>query len=736
MKFAKIFKVFSKGAKAASKSKGKKGKVGGIEFPHGVRVGVFGHANSGKTVYYTVLNEECKIAKDLQISVTDNATAGEFLNNYRALWGLGTSGDSGTVVDYRGDKNFPDPTKVGRVLQFTAILNRSKKVPVVSYDYGGNAVSITKRDEQSETVMEFMSGCDGILFFFDPKILGAEIEVQSHVASFVNMLEQIAPLNARMPIPIALVINKADVLPGFSGESQTVLISPEEEKYLAEDFEIFLEKILNSNKISSNVQWAGSVRNVLVKLREFLRVVIGRTLNFHIFFTSNTGNPPTKIGADIGRSVYTPPQKIRPSGVKEPFYWLLSNIVRNRRISALRRVTKMVTILSIIWIILYSLPFVYHFHYLLKQPYRVEDNILKNHNNDIKGTTAKERNTIKNEYSEYKNKWLIKNIFPNFQTPAERIYSTYHNFDLGKSVGKLDNLIFDFAAIVKDSTRWPVRVANTDSLILRDFHNKLVADLTELHVGEEDSDLFLRSDRSLKYWDLFSQYIASKQDTAMVAAISEQIKFDAEYGQKLSPSEKTLRGELEKLAVAKKTIVAQKVVSQEGLTEYENIKERINNSAGNPTFLLGTAVDLLKDVKSKLSSSNSKEIEAINAYIKDAEKWDKKRTYTYKLVTIPDNGHLHIEVTPNGQNPSWNNPDQQIQSKEYSLEWKIGDDIHIAFDELKHLCQLGKAPSDTRVFQDKYSLFEIEGDITFTNIQKTIKISFSPGLKEGLPKLK
>ncbi|MEW5994356.1 MAG: hypothetical protein AB1744_08160, partial [Candidatus Zixiibacteriota bacterium] len=178
MKAGKIFKFFRKGAKAADKRRKAKGVApkGGFEWPSGVRIGVFGHFNAGKTVYFTVLNEECKVARDLQISVTDNLTAGEFLTNYRKIWGLGTATDVGTVVDLREDRKFPDPTGGDKILQFNAILDRTKKMPVVTYDYPGKAVSISEHDELSDKVIDFMAGCNGLLLFYDPKMLGAELE--------------------------------------------------------------------------------------------------------------------------------------------------------------------------------------------------------------------------------------------------------------------------------------------------------------------------------------------------------------------------------------------------------------------------------------------------------------------------------------------------------------------------------------------------------------------------------
>jgi len=91
-------------------------------------------------------------------------------------------------------------------------------------------------------------------------------------------------------------------------------------------FEIFLERVLAGRKVDSNANWAGSVRSVLVRLKDFLQVVLRRTLDFQIFFVSCTGAPPEKIGTDIGRSLYAPPPKMQPIGVKEPFYWLLNSM--------------------------------------------------------------------------------------------------------------------------------------------------------------------------------------------------------------------------------------------------------------------------------------------------------------------------------------------------------------------------------------------------------------------------
>jgi len=736
MGLAKIFKFAKKGGKAAAKHKGKKGEAGGgMSWPGGTRIGIFGHDNSGKTVYYTVLNEECKIAKDLQISVTDNATAGEFLSNYRSIWGLGSTGEAGTMVDFKGEQQFPDATKTDKVLQFTAVLNRRKKIPVVTYDYNGKSVSISEHSEMSDKVLDFMAGSDGLLFFYDPKKLGAELQTQAHVASFVNMLERLAPLNKRLPIPVALVINKADILPGFS-ENQSVLISGEEEHFIAEDFELFVEKVLNSNRISSNSEWAGSVRSVLVKLREFLRIVVGRTLDFQIFFVSNTGSTPEKIGTDVGKSIYAPPPQIRPIGVREPFYWLLSSIVRNKKIAVFRKLARWAMMASVIWMIFYSLPFLYHFKYLMPKPLHVEQKVLKVYDGNHFSTTESERRAIIREYRNYEDRWIVKKIYPDFRLPAKKIREIYSDFNVGKAIGRLDKLILGFSRLVKDSTVWPRINPSNDSLILHADHEKLLAGLDELHAGDETSTLFQRSDRTLLYWDLFTKYIASRNDTTVAVAIMDQVKFDRDNNSRdLSGAEKSLGDALNGIAKFKKKTVAKKVDSKKGVEEYESLKERIDNST-EPAFLLGKAVSDLKKIRGKLDpSTDGDQIAAIDKYLKDAKKWTKKRRYVYKIESIPDMGHIHVEVTPAGDSPFWPLETQFLEGDEYALEWKIGEDVHIAIDELKHKCQWGKMPSDKTVLKGKYSLFDMDRPILFNNISKTIILSFKPSLKDQLPKL-
>jgi GTPase SAR1 family protein len=732
MNFGKIFKIFKKAGKAGSKDKGKKGEAG-FNWPSGMRIGIYGHANSGKTVYFTVLNEECKISRELQISITDNATAGEFLSNYRTLWGLGTAAGAGTVVDFKGDKKFPSPTIGDLTLQFNAIVDKRKKIPIVSYDYNGRAVLITERMELGEKVNDFFMACDGILFFYDAKILGAELQSQEHVASFVSMLERMVPLNKRLPVPIGLVVTKADILPGFTGEGKTILINPEDENFLSEDFEIFLEKVLSSNKVASDTIWAGTVRNILIRLKDFLKIVTGRTLNFQIFFVSNTGNAPEKIGTDIGRSLYSPPAKIQPSGVKEPFYWLLKSILRNRRISRFRTVAKVVTALSLIWIILYSLPHLYHFKFLYSRTVAVEDAILETHHGNIYNTSDAEREKIIRAYNKYERAMTVRWVFPAFQTPATRIRSGYSSVNMASAVDNLNRIIRDFTGIVRDTLQWPVLRSSDSSLIQTEKHLKLDEELNGYHQGDEQSVLYTRSGRALAYWNMFKESISKPNDTTIWNLIVEQIEQDKNlYGKEQSNEEV----ELGKALKEKRKKQVQVVVAQKTSAELGDLIETINGNK-NPFYRLDTAVTLLRKTLENLDPGVDKaNIAMINRYLQNVNRFNNSQRYICKIETAPEKAHVHIEVVARDKEPKWEVKNQIFAKDTVSFMWKSGDKIHIAIDDKKHKCKYGKEPSDERIMKGKFAIFEMDGDVWFDNLQKKIGISFMPPLEETLPVLK
>lgn len=726
----KILKIFKKGAKAASKQSGKKGSGAKSSWPSGTRIGVFGHANSGKTVYLTVLNEECKISKKLQLSVTDNRTAGEFLNNYRSIWGLGSSNDAGTVVDFRGDKRFPEPTSTEKLLSFNAIIDQSNKLSTIIYDYSGKAVSISGSHDSTERVIDFMSGCDGILFFYDPKLLGAELESQAHVAAFINMLEQLAPLTShRLPIPVGIVITKSDILPGYKGEEHVQLVGGEDEHLISEEFEIFYEKILALPRVTSDAEWAKSVRNVLFRLKDFLRVILKRTLDFQMFFVSATGVTPEKVGAEVGRGLYIPPDKMQPIGVKDPFYWIFKAIIRNKRIAMFRKAAKYVAVASVIWLILLSIPYAIHFGYTFKKPFRVEQSYLKGR--DMESLSGTDKTQIKRAFTDYRNSRLAKSfLFEDFRAPTGRILKVYEGNYIKNAKKELAVALKSFLTVVSDTDKWPKFIKTDDSAPEPNpIHQTFLAIFNKYH-DEKDSasSLFGISDRALERWDLFLTGVRGREVAENWQSLQNRVNVDAgNLSLDRIPEEKTLDNALAsiKIETEKKVEIAKKTVGLGDLIDEINGKE-------DPKYRLIDVVRTLKDMRGEVDPDGEKKIKR---YLDKVGKWERSQTFKYEITSIPE-GHLHIEVVNKGEEPVWSDEtDQILPGYPYSINWKMGQIIHIAYDAPGAAEKYGKFATAKQELRGKLAIFDFDGEISFGGTSIKVVISVNPKPSESLPKM-
>jgi len=734
LKLGKIFKIFKKGSKMAASGQGG-GAVSEFDWPSGTRIAVYGHANCGKTVFFTVLNEDCKVSRDLQISVTDNATAGEFLSNYRAIWGIGETSTVGTVVDLKEEKRFPDNTAGDRVLQFNAIMD-GDKVPIVAYDYDGRAVAIGEPHQLTDKVIDFVSGANGILFFFDPKALGSELQCQAHCASFVNMLERLAPVTKRLDIPVGLVITKADVLPGFKDDSQAVLIPAEEESILAENYESFLEKVLASNRINSDSNWAGSVREVLVKLKEFLKVTVGRTLDFQVFFVSSTGQAPVKIGTDVGRSVYAPPDKITPVGVREPFRWVLKSIGRSRGLSRFRALAKYAAILGLLWIVGISIPYAYHFWWVLGRVEAVERDVVATYGGSAANIPATERARISSRYGRYETSFLAKYMFTDFVAPARSIKIHYSKYDLAKAKANLDEAIGRLTTIVSDSAMWPKPNYKKDSLILQEMHVNLAAELESFHVGGDESELYRRSDRALIYWDLFKATRLQPDDQTAWQQMVDKVNEDRSlYANDLSKAENTLGDALLGAKVVKEIKEEKKKVVAQAGGKFETLVAKIKSSS-DPNYLLVRAVRELKAIRSDLAGNPAREADVlrIDSYLKDVKQFEKRNSYTFTVTNIPDGHHLHVIVKQGGKDANYPTK-QYFKGRGGTIRWKMGDHIIVAIDANNHDGggeKWGEVAKSTQVFDGKVALFDLETGVTFDSGDK-VSLSFEDDIRGELP---
>jgi hypothetical protein len=734
-----LLKIFRKGAKGASKGKKKKDSAPS-KWPSGIRIGVFGHANTGKSVYFTVLNEDCKVSKRLQIAISDTATAGQLLTHYRQIWGIGTTSDVGTHVDLKGDKKFPDPTRGDKVFLLNAILDRSKKVPVVTLDYDGRAVSISEQSDAKDKVADFMAGCDGLLIFYDPKMLQAEMQTQEQVASFTNVLESIAPLHRRVPIPVGLVITKSDILPGFNGDEQSILVDPENENWFSKDFETFLERVLESNKVQNNSAWAGTVRDVLVRLKDFLRVVVGRTLNLQIFFVSSVGVTPEKIGTEVGRSIYKPPEKVQPIGVKEPFYWLLNEVVRNRGISRIRWVTKWVFLLSLVWMFAVSIPYLYHFQFLLSRVQSNEDRITTSQREragTLAGISREDVRNIVGKYRVYEQRWVVQWFYAPFAQVSQQVRARYRPLENTDLENVLDNYIQRFAQITADSAQWPNKKVG-DTVFADDENSvrfqRLSAQIDSLIIAEDEIELTARKQRTQWLIERFSAAVLSPEQVVEIRnQIADEIeRFESREDIELSAPEQSLLATLKEHRVVEE----QRVEAAQTGSELETFLATVNDNT-DPKFRLETVPNRLRSDLGSIQGDPSKAalVAQINNYLSQMKRFTSRRQYVYKLADAPEGYHAHVMVRQGDKDTEWRVGSQLWPGMTSdSFRWRLGDEIVIALDGPEDEETWGARSTLKRELEGKFSIFELEKSIE-VGAGKSVRFSLEDNLEDLLPKI-
>ena len=76
------------------------------------------------------------------------------------------------------------------------------------------------------------------------------------------------------------------------------------------------------------------------------------------------------------------------------------------------------------------------------------------------------------------------------------------------------------------------------------------------------------------------------------------------------------------------------------------------------------------------------------------------------------------------------------EEEEYSIEWKVGDDVHIGFCLSGEDCSRGAKSSDKIVKTKDFAIFELDDDLHFQEINKHVTLTFLPSLKSQLPELK
>ncbi|MCX5752997.1 MAG: hypothetical protein NTW97_05045, partial [Candidatus Krumholzibacteria bacterium] len=404
-------------------------------------------------------------------------------------------------------------------------------------------------------------------------------------------------------------------------------------------------------------------------------------------------------------------------------------IVRSRRLNVLRRIAGFVAAVSIVWIVLYSLPFMIHFGGLLRSPQRIESKVLKEVGGD--------RQAVYNAYRSYSNNWLVGKMFSEYQAQAKRMKEIYSGIGPGSDVEKLDDMIAQLAGVVGNEETQPKYEQAKKNLIRSELNERLLYEIKAMRAGDEKEVTDRRAGRVLYLWRLYEQCIKNPTDAAIQDSIWTQVDADAKNTDCSNAEREMGKALLRVIDKSSPQSSSTRQTVDASLGAYEDLKSRINDEKAEPEFVLGEAVANLEAISGTLMRGvHDKQISAISSFVAEAKQWEKRRTYSFRLLSVPDDGHIHYEVTEPGENPRWNKAGTQyMQGEKIDLEWQPGDEIHIAFDAAGAEEQWGKSSTDMIVLRDTYALFEMDGFVTLLKGNR-IQFSYKGGLRQQLPKLK
>jgi hypothetical protein len=403
--------AFFKKLKAKRKKK-KKGEEKAPQLPEGNKIAIFGHTNVGKTVFFVMAHEAAREDPEFRLDTKDDQTASELLSNLRLLKGLEVSVSDGARTERRVDRRFPPPTSETKLLNFVAVLNQRKRFDFMSLDYRGEIASIEEQPELKEDLTRFCLESNCVLFFIEPSVIFSDLYRRKQLASFKSLMQLLVDGKRRLPVPVGLVVTKADLFDSFEDDSQAVLVGRSYEYAKSKRYPQFVQRLLDQPHIRRSGRWSKDLRKVLDRLEDFFETLSGLSLDFQVFFVSATGSRPPQKSDDKGTTVFIPPRQLEPIGVREPFKWAVRRVLLRNRIGVLRRITKWVFWLAFIWCLLFSIPNLLNCGFWYPDILKVEQDIRRSgYSHDLSKLSQGELKDFKRRYRKYSNRTFVSAFF-------------------------------------------------------------------------------------------------------------------------------------------------------------------------------------------------------------------------------------------------------------------------------------------------------------------------------------
>jgi len=399
------------------------------------RIGIFGHKDTGKTVFLTSVYAFSKDSSDLQL-LAMGETQAYLEENFNLMKGTGDDQITGQKIDSR---RFPTSTADDKKLSFSAQLGKTMNVSLEVMDYSGKNLYIDSSGGIPQNLADFFDICDCVLFFIDPAGINNEGELTRRVASFTRLIDQLSGRGKKLDIPVGLVVTKADELPGFKSGFQSTLIGNNAGYIKGQRFNDFLSGIVRQRYLSDYPEWKNTLKALLNRFQSFFNPLIRRTLDYQVFFVSSIGGSSRELKGEPGDKGPVPPRDFRPLGVSKPIEWALGRIRACRRATVFNGILKWVLFATLLITIFVSFFNIYN---------KMKIESLVNKISSLKFDRLEDYSSLASAFNSYSNDFFVKLFFDDFR----KISNEKYNMFAGVSGDDWIRSQFQQFDLMKDST--------------------------------------------------------------------------------------------------------------------------------------------------------------------------------------------------------------------------------------------------------------------------------------------
>lgn len=446
------------------------------------RIGIFGHKDTGKTVFLTSVYAFSKDSSELQL-LAMGETQVYLEENFNLMKGTGDDQITGEKISSR---RFPEPTADDKKLSFSAQLGKIMNVSLEMMDYSGKNMYIDSSGGIPQNLADFFEICDCVLFFIDPAGINNEGELTRRIASFTRLIEQLSGSKKKLNIPVGLVVTKADELTGFKSGLQSTLIGNGSGYIKAYRFNDFINGVIKQRYLSDYPEWINTLKTLLMRFQSFFNPLIKNTLDYQVFFVSSIGNSPSDLADGAGRSGKAPPKDFRPLGVSQPIEWALKRIRACRRGNVFGGVLKWVVFISLLVTMTVAFFNIYN---------KMKINSLVDKISSLKLDRLEDYSQLASAFNSYSNNVFIKLFFGDFR----RLSNEKYNVFAGISGDDWIRTQFQQFDLMKDSTAVLFSIADNPGSDIESY-KKALASLGNILTLAEDLERSVKTQGYSTAW--------------------------------------------------------------------------------------------------------------------------------------------------------------------------------------------------------------------------------------------